>query len=715
MVQKPAMAQDPVAQAIQYMNADRPRAARKLLRGLLSSRPDHPDANHILGIIELRAGKLEAAKKRITRALRANPDMIYAHNNLGEVYRAQNRLDKAAECYRRVLDVDAAMPEAHNNLGLVLEQLGETDEAISCYRSALSITPDDTEILQNLATALQRQGEMEEAETCLRAIIEHNPKLADIHNNLGVVLQKLNRLDEAVDCFRKAIALSPAHIGAHNNLGQALKTMARFDEAIEAYEQALSLVPDDVQTHYNLANTFWEAGDLEQALAMYEKTLAIAPGDPKCHRIVAGAYVEAGRWDDAIERYQKALAIKPDYYEAHNDLGVLYERMHELEKAEGCVQKALHIATDDPETNLTLAVLHRRRGEMDKAIETLEPLTGKSMPQRTHARIHFELGRLYDRQKDTDKAFHNFSIANDLQAQSELSTVFKKDVFLSEVTLTEQALTAEWINSWQSVSEDPDTATPAFIVGFTRSGTTLLDQILDSHPKMQVMEEKEVIHHDLIDEVAEAHGDHNAALPTLSEGEIKDLRDLYFRSIERYVERDPATLFVDKFPLNIRHLPLIVRVFPKAKIILALRHPCDVVLSNFMQDFKMNNAMANFLTLEDTAHCYAEVMGLWQKCVELLPMDFHVVRYEALVANFEQEVRQLLEFLEVGWDDAVLDHVAHAKNRSAITTPSYQAVTEPIYNRARYRWKRYSEQFKPVMGELSPFIEAFGYAETDGQ
>ena len=713
MAQKRAMSQDPVSQAIQYMNADRPRAAKKLIRGLLSNRPDHADANHILGIIELRAGKLEAAKKRITKALRANPDMIYAHNNLGEVYRAQGRLDKAAACYRKVLDFDSAMPEAHNNLGLVLEELGETQEAISCYRSALSISPEDTEVLQNLATALQRQGALDEAEGCLRTLIDLEPKLADAHNNLGVVLQKRNRLDDAVDCFKTAIALSPSHVGAHSNLAQGLMTMARYAEAITAYREVLALVPDDIQAHYSLANTFWESGDLEQALGVYKKALAVAPGDPKNHYIVAAAYLEAGRMDDAIACYQKALAIKPDYFEAHNNLGNVYERMHKLEKAEECTQKALGFAPDDPETNLSLAVLLRRRGEMEKAIATLEPLIERAMPARSLARIHFELGQLHDRQQDTEKAFHNFSVANDLQAQSELSSVYKKEKFLSEVEVTEQALTAEWINSWASVTEDPDAATPAFIVGFTRSATTLLDQILDSHPAMQVMEEKEVLYHDLIGEITKTHGDHNAALPKLNEEEIKNLRELYFRSVERYVERDAEAQFVDRFALNIRHLPLIVRIFPNAKIILALRHPCDVVLSNFMQNFKINNAMANFLTLDDTAQCYAQVMGLWQKCVELLPMNFHIVRYESLVADFEQEVRQLLEFLEVGWDDAVLDYVAHAKNRGAIYTPSYQSVVEPIYKRASYRWKRYSDQLAPVMAGLSPFIDAFGYSEDE--
>jgi hypothetical protein len=187
------------------------------------------------------------------------------------------------------------------------------------------------------------------------------------------------------------------------------------------------------------------------------------------------------------------------------------------------------------------------------------------------------------------------------------------------------------------------------------------------------------------------------------------LRERYFEAVDGYFSRDPGMLLVDKFPLNIRHIPLIVRLFPSARIILAMRHPCDVVLSNFMQNYRINNAMANFFTIEDSALAYQQVMALWQKSISLLPVHYHTVKYESLVTDFNHEVGQLLEFLEVDWDDAVLAYDSHARKRGTIRTPSYQSVTEPIYQRAKYRWKRYQDQLQPVMKDLAPFIEAFGY------
>ncbi len=211
--------------------------------------------------------------------------------------------------------------------------------------------------------------------------------------------------------------------------------------------------------------------------------------------------------------------------------------------------------------------------------------------------------------------------------------------------------------------------------------------------------------------IATMSGGYPSAIASLKEIDILTLRGQYLRSVERHIHRRPGTTLVDKLPLNICHIPLIVRLFPNSPIILALRHPCDVVLSNFMQNYELNDAMANFLTIEGAARFYNQVMGYWLKCVELLPLSFHSVKYEDLVADFEGEVRSLLQFLDVDWDDTVLDYRTHAQQRGRIHTPSYAQVTEPIYQRAKFRWTRYEDNLKPVLRDLKPFIKAFGYAD----
>jgi hypothetical protein len=207
-----------------------------------------------------------------------------------------------------------------------------------------------------------------------------------------------------------------------------------------------------------------------------------------------------------------------------------------------------------------------------------------------------------------------------------------------------------------------------------------------------------------------AQGRENA-LAELSEAQIAQLRKTYFDEVAHHIELRPGNLLVDKMPLNTVNVHLIWRVFPQAKFILAIRHPCDVCFSCFMQNFRINEAMASFFSLDSAARTYDAVMRTWLEAAARLPLDFHRIRYEDLVADFEGETRALLTFLGVGWDDQVLGHTEHAIRRGTINTPSYHQVTQPIYAHAKFRWKRYASQFAPVMPTLKPYIEYFGYTE----
>ena len=258
-----------------------------------------------------------------------------------------------------------------------------------------------------------------------------------------------------------------------------------------------------------------------------------------------------------------------------------------------------------------------------------------------------------------------------------------------------------------SVTEE----SPVFFIGFPRSGTTLLEQVLSSHPRVQTLEEKRTVS-ELVNLIAAWAGGYPSALATLSAADIAQLRAAYFQVVDQALRRQPGRILIDKLPLNILKIPVIQRVFPHAKFIVSVRHPCDVCLSCFMQSFELNSAMANFLTLEDTTAFYVKVMALWQKCLRVLPLDYHLVRYEDLVERFEHETRRVLEFIGVGWDDAVLGYAEHARRRETIATPSYHEVTEPIFQRAKYRWHHYAKELEPYMRRLAPYIEYFGYRDA---
>jgi hypothetical protein len=237
----------------------------------------------------------------------------------------------------------------------------------------------------------------------------------------------------------------------------------------------------------------------------------------------------------------------------------------------------------------------------------------------------------------------------------------------------------------------------------------LLDTLLMGHPAVHVLEEEPILQ-----KVGAALGDF-ARLPGLCAAELDRLRALYFTELDAFDPEARGRMVVDKLPLNILGAPLIHRLFPGAKLIFAERHPCDVALSCYMQHFEVNDAMANFLDLGDAAGLYDLVLAFWTKCRETLPLDVHVLRYEALVADKEGEMRALLDFLGLDWDEAVLDNQGTAVKRGLIATPSYAQVAQPIYKRASGRWQRYRAQMAPVLPILMPWAERMGYESSDDE
>jgi hypothetical protein len=255
--------------------------------------------------------------------------------------------------------------------------------------------------------------------------------------------------------------------------------------------------------------------------------------------------------------------------------------------------------------------------------------------------------------------------------------------------------------------DKPSRRMPAFLVGFPRSGTTLLDTFLMGHRDTAVLEEVHLLG------AAERQIGKVADLPRASRLSLERARDAYFAELDLHVPGDFAGKVIDKLPLNLLGAPFIESMFPGAKIIFARRHPCDAVLSGFMQSFVMNDAMASFLTIEDAADLYDSVMSGWRAILERFDLSVHTVVYERLVVDAEAELRPLIDFLGLPWDERVLAHTETAKARGAIMTPSYHQVTEPLNVRAVGRWRRYEKQLKPVLPVLLPWAEWLGYGKED--
>jgi len=241
----------------------------------------------------------------------------------------------------------------------------------------------------------------------------------------------------------------------------------------------------------------------------------------------------------------------------------------------------------------------------------------------------------------------------------------------------------------------------SFLLGFPRSGTTLLDTFLMGHPEVAVLEEKQ-----LVGRAADVVGG-SAGLERASQQTLTKARNAYFASLGEHGLGNFAGLVVDKFPLDMAAAPVIEAVFPRAPMIFAQRHPCDVVLSGFMQPI----GVVNFSSIEDAADYYDAMMSIWTAARAAMGLNVHTVVYEELVQDPEAVLRPLLAFLDLEWDDRLLDHRRTAKERGTIETPTYDQVTEPISTKASGRWKRYREQLEPALPVLLPWAERLGYQD----
>jgi len=263
--------------------------------------------------------------------------------------------------------------------------------------------------------------------------------------------------------------------------------------------------------------------------------------------------------------------------------------------------------------------------------------------------------------------------------------------------------TAEWRDSWTAPSILAERPAPVFLVGFPRSGTTLLDTIFMGHPDVQVMEERPVLH-----ELKLKTGGFDA-IAGMNEAEVRDAQEQYFQIASKYLQLREGSLLIDKSPLHLQDVPFIYRLFPDARFILALRHPADAVLSCFIAMFRMNNSMSNFLQLDTAAEFYDLAFSMWERGRELFPLEVHTVVYEKVVEDPEAVLKPVVEALGLAWRHEMLDHQRTAKARGVITTASYAQVTQPLYREAVGRWRRYRKHLEPVLPTLAPWIDKLGY------
>tara|TARA_B100002019_G_scaffold290849_1_gene309487 strand:+ start:1328 stop:3043 length:1716 start_codon:yes stop_codon:yes gene_type:complete len=547
------------------------------------------------------------------------------------------------------------------------------DKAEKLYKKILKKFPDNYDANYFMASIKVQKNIYNEAKNYMEKTLFIKPNLPELNNNLGLIYLNLNEIEKSINYFQKAIDLNKNYSLAYANLGMAFVRLKKVPEAKENYLKALKIEPKNILANYNFANLLKRLGEIDNAEYYYKKT----------------------------------IELNPNYLPPYNNVMDLYDKSNQNEKLNDLINSAEKVFKNDQVIKSFKAKLFYKNRKYNEVINLLEKM--EFLPEQViQKQASYEvLAKSCDKVGDYGKAFKLFQMLNEIMDKSKDENVDKK-IFLKITKDRLDFFDNIKIADWAPPKIPDDKKDPYFLVGFPRSGTTLLDTILRSHPSIEVLEEIPIINR-FIDELYINKNFKLEKLENVDSDLIKEMRNYYFNQIEIYKKEKKKKIIIDKMPLNIVHVGEIFRFFPKAKFILALRHPYDCVLSCFMQNFMLNHAMANFLNLDDASKLYDITMSLWKKYNKVFKIDHHIIRYEDVISNFETTIRNLLGFLNLPWSKNVTEFYKTAEKRGIINTPSYNQVSQPIYSNSMYRWKNYEKEFINSKEYLDNWVKEFKY------
>ena len=498
--------------------------------------------------------------------------------------------------------------------------------------------------------------------------------------NVADAAARLQRWPDVAAALHRASLLNPRNAAIVRNLAGALSTMGRSEEARAAFGRLVDLEPHNTQARLAYGRLLIDMGLHHEALAQIEEGSRLA---------LARVLDESGG---------AANGFSPDDIAVVRELGVLLDRSNQVDGLRRLLDAAEEAGIAPEKLGYLTASLAMRDGRPEEARRLLL-LDREAVDTVLRARLMI---RIADALGNADEAF---AAAEDMNRAVRGYDEWRRRgaAYREHIRMTARIVTPEWGSRIHCLAPDEKVLAPAFLVGFPRSGTTLLDTFLMGHPRACVIEEGSML------EKATGVISDTPQLDWPPEA-VARARKTYLDELSRHVDPNFAGLVVDKHPLNMLRLAVIYALFPDAKVIFAQRHPCDVVLSGFMQNFQLNHAMASFLELTDAADFYDAVMTIWELSRNAVPLAIHTVTYECLTADPSGELRPALEFLGLDWSDDLLDHQATARNRGSIMTASYDQVVQPLSRAPSGRWRRYRQQLGPVLPILLPWAQKLGYA-----
>lgn len=604
----------------------------------------------------LLANQLPAAKAIYARLCEMAPNDVQLWHTLGTINARLGNFEEAAGNWRRAVTIKPDFAEGHCNLGNALVSMGRSGEALRHYRDALRIQPDYSEALNNMGTTFNELNRLDEAAQHYEAALRVAPS-APVHYNLANVYTRQRRLDEAVTHYRWALAMMPNQPNFNKGLGNALYHLGRYADAEAAYREALRVDPDHAsafETHANLGSALLQMHRLSEARACYSR----------------------------------ALELKPDYPRGVAGIASVLEKQGKFEEAFTLIQPYLDAHKDDCNIALAFASFCRHLGKCEEAIVRMERLLagqGPSVDAYDRILLHFALGRLLDDAAEYDRAFDHYRRGNDLCGRR-----VDPEAHIRYIETLIKTYDASFMPCAPRAGHG--SRRPVFIVGMPRSGTSLVEQILASHPAVfgaGELDEIKRIANDMPGTIG-VHTPYPECVRNLTQTHVEEFAKRYLDHISKLAPKD-ARLITDKTPGNFTHLGLINMLFPEARVIHCVRNPLDTCLSCYFQHF----SDGQFFTynLADLGVYYRQYLRLMEHYRSVLKIPMLVVCYEELLADQEGVSRKIIEYCGLDWDDRCL---RFHENQRIVRTASYDQVRQPLYRHSVDRWRHYERYLEPL-------------------
>jgi tetratricopeptide (TPR) repeat protein len=596
------------------------------------------------------------------------------------------------------------------------------------------------------AVAAIEAGRSDLAEMFLRRVITLRPGDAPALSILGLVLHDAGRHGEAEQAFIDLIQAQPDEPAHWMNLGTARRALGNPEGALTAFTRAAQLGAASPDFYYNVGLTHIDRKDFEAARAVLEIAVSLAPQDAEVRLQYATACHESLQTELGIAALADWQSFPGLYPELLARIGNLLMNMGETARAEEAMRAALPGSTGDAQASATLVKMLERTNRLDEARELLDNV--KPSEVNTGDEGALALARATLAQRDGDHALavelyrqaleqvHSadrrqnqlFPLAKSLDAlgrydeahdalqqahRAQLEHVNLVHPLLAvrgspSLIITEFSTDPEDVATWSDEGAPSTEQSPIFIVAFPRSGTTLLEVTLDAHPLLQSMDEQPFLQNALQD-LSSFGVRYPAQLGQLKPEQLESVREAYWQRVRSKANLAPGQRLVDKNPLNLLRLPVIRRLFPRSRVIVAVRHPFDVLLSCYMQHFRAPEFALLCKDLPSIAQGYRASFDFWYQQAAILAPQALEVRYESFVASFESGVREIVDFLQLPWDDALLAPANRAREKRYISTPSYSQVVQPVSSKSVGRWRHYERYLKPLAPVVQPYLDRWGY------